>query len=61
MSDTYSIIIKPKKLFSFSDLKEVWDYKNLNRKSNHLLCFILLTFFPNLESFFRSIFNNKKI
>lgn len=29
MSEAHSIIIKPKKLFSFSDLKEVWDYREL--------------------------------
>lgn len=29
MSNVHSIIIKPKKLFSFSDLREVWDYREL--------------------------------
>lgn len=29
MSNTHMTIIKPKKLFSFSDLKEVWNYREL--------------------------------
>jgi len=29
MSNTHSIVIKPKKLFSFSDLREVWEYREL--------------------------------
>lgn len=29
MSTKKSIVIKPKKLFSFNDLKEVWDYREL--------------------------------
>lgn len=29
MSNTHSVIIKPKKIFSFSDLKEIWGYREL--------------------------------
>lgn len=29
MSHTHTIVIKPKKLFSFSDLKEIWEYREL--------------------------------
>lgn len=29
MANTQSVIIKPKKLFSFSDIKEVWQYREL--------------------------------
>ncbi len=29
MSNTHTTVIKPKKLFSFSDLKEIWDYREL--------------------------------
>lgn len=29
MSSTHNIVIKPKKIFSFFDLKEVWEYKEL--------------------------------
>ena len=29
MSNTHETVIKPKKLFSFSDLKEVWNYREL--------------------------------
>ncbi|MFA5095625.1 MAG: ABC transporter permease [Candidatus Paceibacterota bacterium] len=29
MSNTHNIIIKPKKFFSFSDLKEIWEYREL--------------------------------
>lgn len=29
MANTHSIVIKPKKLFSFKDIKEVWEYREL--------------------------------
>jgi lipopolysaccharide transport system permease protein len=29
MSNSHNIVIKPKKLFSFSDLKEIWEYREL--------------------------------
>ena len=29
MSHTHTTVIKPKKLFSFSDLKEIWEYREL--------------------------------
>jgi len=29
MSNTHTTVIKPKKIFSFSDLKEVWEYREL--------------------------------
>lgn len=29
MSSAHNIVIKPKKIFSFSDLREVWDYREL--------------------------------
>lgn len=29
MSSTHTTIIKPKKIFNFSDLKEIWDYREL--------------------------------
>jgi lipopolysaccharide transport system permease protein len=29
MSDSHSVVIKPKKIFSFADLKEIWEYREL--------------------------------